>query len=182
MMKDKNVSAPRWPLQAERLEIQQQLNTALADAIEAVQAGSVAPPSDPAALRERLQQFDFKQPIGMLEASGQVIDFLQSGMVHMMHPAHFGLFNPSVAFPGILADQIVAHFNPQLAVWSHASAAVEIERHTIEAIGGLVGWSSDETAGHFTSGGAEANYSAVLMALTKACPDYAESGATAFAG
>lgn len=181
-MKAKNASTPLWPLQAERLEIQQELITALANAIDAVQTGSVAPPSDPAALRGSLQQFDFKQPIGMLEVSGQVIDFLKSGMVHMMHPAHFGLFNPSVAFPGILADQIAAHFNPQLAVWSHAPAAVEIERHTIEAIGRLVGWSANETSGHFTSGGAEANYSAVLLALTKACPEYAESGATAFAG
>jgi aromatic-L-amino-acid/L-tryptophan decarboxylase len=182
MMNDKIASTPLWPLQAERLEIQQELNTALANAIDAVQAGSVAPPSDPVALRECLQQFDFKQPIGLLEVSGKIIDLLKSGMVHMMHPAHFGLFNPSVAFPGILADQIAAHFNPQLAVWSHAPAAVEIERHIIEAIGELVGWSSDETSGHFTSGGAEANYSAVLMALTKACPEYAESGATAFAG
>ena len=182
MTKDENATTPRWPPKTERLEVQQQLNAALADAIDAVQAGSVAPLTDPATLRSKLKQFDFKQPIEMLTASEQVIEFLQSGMVHMMHPAHFGLFNPSVAFPGILADQIAAHFNPQLAVWSHAPAAVEIERHTIEAVGGLVGWSSDETAGHFTSGGAEANYSAVLMALTKASPGYAEDGATAFEG
>ncbi|MGI9352375.1 MAG: pyridoxal phosphate-dependent decarboxylase family protein [Rhizobiaceae bacterium] len=182
MMNDINNSTPRWPLKTERLEVQQKLNEALADAIDAVQAGCVAPPTNPAELRCKLGQFDFKRPIEMLCASGQVIELLQSGMVHMMHPAHFGLFNPSVAFPGVLADQIAAHFNPQLAVWSHAPAAVEIERHTIEAMGGLVGWSSDETSGHFTSGGAEANYSAVLMALTKACPEYAESGATAFGG
>ncbi len=182
MTNAENAATPRWPLKTERLEVQQKLNAALADAIDAVQAGCVAPPSDPAMLRSKLGQFDFKRPIEMLSASGQVIELLQSGMVHMMHPAHFGLFNPSVAFPGILADQISAHFNPQLAVWSHAPAAVEIERHTIEAVGGLVGWSSGETSGHFTSGGAEANYSAVLMALTKANPAYAEAGAKAFAG
>ena len=182
MTQDKVHSAVQWPSRAERLDVQQKLNTTLAAALDAVQTGSVSPISEPATLRERLQQYDFKQSIGMLEASEQVIDLLKSGMVHIMHPAHFGLFNPSVVFPGILADQIAAHFNPQLAVWSHAPAAVEIEQHTIEAMGGLVGWSSEETAGHFTSGGAEANYSAVLMALTKACPEYSESGAMAFAG
>ena len=78
-----------------------------------------------------------------LEASRSAIDLLAHGTVHMIHPGYFGLFNPSVTFPAILADQITAHFNPQLAVWSHAPAAVELERHVVEAIGGLAGWRPD---------------------------------------
>jgi aromatic-L-amino-acid/L-tryptophan decarboxylase len=71
-----------------------------------------------------------------------------------------------VTFPGIVADQITAAINPQLAVWSHAAVAVEIERHTINSVAGLLGWTADYAAGHFTTGGAEANYTAVLIALT----------------
>ena len=109
MTQDKVHSTVQWPSRAKRLDVQQKLNTALAAALDAVQTGSVSPTFEPATLRERLQQYDFKQSIGMLEASEQVLDLLKPGMVHMMHPAHFGLFNPSVVFPGILADQIAAH-------------------------------------------------------------------------
>ena len=175
-------SAARWPAKERRLAVQQELSVRLAEAIDALQSGPVDPRPDPDALRARLKQFDFREPLDLLDASGSVIDLLQHGIVHLMHPAYFGLYNPSVTFPSILADQITAHFNPCLAVWSQAPAAVEIERHVVEAVGGLAGWRPDEIAGHFTSGGAEANNTAVLMALTAACPAFSERGARAFAG
>ena len=182
MTQDDASFSARWPDRERRLEIQRALGASLADAIETLQSGPVAPRSDPDALRARLERFDFREPLDPLEASRSAIDLLAHGTVHTMHPGYFGLFNPSVTFPSILADQISAHFNPQLAVWSHAPAAVEIERHVVEAIGGLAGWRPDEIAGHFTSGGAEANHTAVLTALTAACPDFAECGGRAFAG
>ena len=175
-------SSARWPARERRLAVQQQLSVRLADAVEALQSGPVDPQPDPDALRTKLAQFDFRQPLDLLDASQTVIDLLRHGIVHMMHPAYFGLYNPSVTFPSILADQIAAHFNPCLAVWSHGPAAVEIERHTVEAVGSLAGWRPGEIAGHFTTGGAEANNTAVLMALTAACPDFAENGARAFGG
>ena len=182
MTQDAASFSARWPDRERRLEIQQALDASLADAIETLQSGPVAPRSDPDALRARLGRFDFREPLDPLEASRSAIDLLAHGTVHVMHPGYFGLFNPSVTFPSILADQITAHFNPQLAVWSHAPAAVEVERHVVEAIGGLAGWHPDEIAGHFTSGGAEANNTAVLMALTAACPGFAECGGRAFSG
>lgn len=172
--------AAQWPSAADRLEIQGKLSAMLAEFTDSVSEGAVAPAVSPESLRARLSRFDFRQPMAMLDASEAVIDMLKTANVHMMHAGYFGLFNPSVVFPGVLADQISAQINPQLAVWSHAPAAVEIERHTVAAVGGLVGWTPQETSGHFTSGGAEANYTAVLLALTKACPGYSESGASAF--
>jgi len=77
----------------------------------------------------------------------------------------------------MVADQIIAAINPQLAVWSHAAVAVEIERHTIDAVAGLLGWLPDQAAGHFTTGGAEANYTAVLIALTRQFPEFGSTGA-----
>lgn len=175
-------SSVRWPARERRLAIQQQLSARLADAVEALQSGPVDPRPDPDALRARLAQFDFRQPLDPLEASQSVIDLLLHGIVHVMHPAYFGLYNPSVTFPAVLADQITAQINPCLAARSHAPAAVEIERHVVEAVGGLAGWRPEEVSGHFTSGGAEANNTAALMALTAACPDFSERGARAFAG
>ena len=55
-------------------------------------------------------------------------------------------------------------------------AAVEIEAHVIRAIAGRAGLPR-ETVGHFTAGGAEANYTALICALTRANAGFAEHGA-----
>jgi len=109
-----------------------------------------------------------------------VIHLLKGGTVHTMHPAYFGLFNPSVLFPAMLADQISAAFNPQLAVWSHAPAAIEIERHTIAAMAGRFGWS--DGTGHFTTGGTESNATSLLMALSRTFPQFGQRGVGALSG
>ena len=92
-------SAARWPVRERRLEIQQELSVRLEDALEMLQSGPVDPQPDPDALRARLKQFDFREPLDLLDASQSVIDLLQHGIVHLMHPAYFGLYNPSVTFP-----------------------------------------------------------------------------------
>ena len=176
------LAAGQWPKREERLALQSQLSEQLANALDAIQAGPAAAQCTPATIRAALSTFDFNTPISLTEVTASVIDLLKSGSVHMMHSGYFGLFNPSVTFPGLVADQIASTINPQLAVWSHAPAAVEIERHTIEAVAGRFGWHSADIAGHFTSGGAEANYTAVLVALTKAFPEFADGGARSLIG
>jgi glutamate/tyrosine decarboxylase-like PLP-dependent enzyme len=75
---------------------------------------------------------------------------------------------------GIVGDMLTAAFNPQLAAWSHAPAAAEIEAWLIRYLGGRIGF--DDPVGSFTSGGAEANATAVHLALTRAFPSFGESG------
>jgi aromatic-L-amino-acid decarboxylase len=171
-----------WPTRNRRLALQSKLAEKLADAIETIQSGIVAPATTPTEIRRVLDEFDFKVPITSEEATDRVLELLTKNNVHMMHPGYFGLFNPSILFPGALADQITAMINPQLAVWSHAPVAAEIESRTIAEVAELFGWSKSEVAGHFTSGGAEANYTAVLMALTRAFPEFAERGTQAIVG
>ncbi|MFN3943304.1 MAG: pyridoxal phosphate-dependent decarboxylase family protein [Allosphingosinicella sp.] len=142
----------------------------------------VAPQLTGPQIRDALQQFLNEGGSDLGEAGGKVVELLTQGNVQMMHPGYFGLFNPSPTFPGIVADLITATLNPQLATWSHAPAAVEIEAFTIAEVGGWIGWGADETAGHFTSGGSEANYTAVLAALTRSCPSFASKGARALTG
>ena len=109
------------------------------------------------------------------------ISALSDGIVQMTHPGYLGLFNPAPSFPSECADRIANVFNPQICVWSHAPAAVEIEQHVIAQVAKRAGYPSG-SGGHFTSGGAEANATAVLCALTAKCPDYGEQGISAFAG
>lgn len=141
----------------------------------------VAPPVDAAALRAALAAEDFREPRPLTELVAAVAVALEHGMVHTGHPRYFGLFNPPSTFPGQVADLITAVVNPQLAVWSHAAVPVEIERRLVEEMGEVLGLPRP-IAGHFTTGGAEANFTALLLALTRAEPRFAALGMRGCAG
>jgi len=66
-------------------------------------------------------------------------------------------------------------YNPQLATWRTSPAANEIERHTLSWLAAKLGFPETATA-TFTTGGAEANLSAVIVSMTKAFPDYGTRG------
>src|SRR6202043_3590279 len=89
---------------------------------------------------------------------------LERGVVHLTHPRYFGLFNPAPAFPAQCADRIAAVFNPQLATSTTSPVAVEMEAHVIRSVAQRAGLPLEAT-GHFTTGGAEANYTALICAL-----------------
>ena len=106
---------------------------------------------------------------------------LRNWQVQVTHPRYFGLFNPSVTLASVVADTLVAMYNPQLANWRTSPAANEIERHTLGWLAGKFGLPEDSIA-TFTSGGTEANLSAVVVALTHAFPEYGEHGLRHLAG
>ncbi|MFN3513836.1 MAG: pyridoxal phosphate-dependent decarboxylase family protein [Phenylobacterium sp.] len=133
-------------------------------------------------IQARLGAFDFAEPLPLSSAIDAAADLLEAGGLHCGHPRYLGLFNPTPAYAGVVADLLTAAYNPNLACWTHAPAAVEIEAHAIATVAGLVGYRSEERAGHFTTGGAEANATALYCALTRACPAYAEVGVGAFEG
>jgi aromatic-L-amino-acid/L-tryptophan decarboxylase len=144
---------------------------------EEVASLPVAPQASYEQLDERVRAFDFDTPISLeplLDACG---DVLRDGIVHTSHPRYFGLFNPTPTFAGVLADALVAAFNPQLAVTSHAPAAVAIERRVLSFLASRLGL--PDAVGTFTSGGAEANLTAVLVALERHFPEATEAGLAA---
>jgi len=63
-----------------------------------------------------------------------------------------------------------------LAAWSHAPFAAEVESNLIVEFGKKFGYNPSAIDGVFTTGGAEANLTAILCALNKAFPDYARDG------
>ena len=109
------------------------------------------------------------------EVITDVEKMLRTWQVQVTHPRYFGLFNPSVTLASVVADTLVAMYNPQLANWRTSPAANEIERHTLSWLAAKFGLPADRIA-TFTSGGTEANLSAVIVALTRAFPDYGEHG------
>jgi glutamate/tyrosine decarboxylase-like PLP-dependent enzyme len=136
----------------------------------------VAPDLDATAIREALAPFDFERPVPPVEALGFAVDSLWRWQVHTPHPRYFGLFNPATTPMGIAADALVATFNPQMAAWSHSPLAAEVEQHLVRAFAGRFGFDPARTEGTFTSGGAEANHTALATALTRAFPETGRRG------
>ncbi len=128
---------------------------------------------------ENIQNFISKCPIGDAIEPHLAMDFVIEGLskfaVHTPHPMYYGLYNPRTTFPSILGDAIGAAFNPQLAAWSHAPFANEVENYVIREFGEKFGF-TDNCDGTFASGGAEANLTAVLVALCSKFPDYLNNG------
>jgi glutamate/tyrosine decarboxylase-like PLP-dependent enzyme len=120
-------------------------------------------------------RYDFTNPMALDDVISDVEWMMRTWQVQVTHPRYFGLFNPSVTLASVIADTLVAMYNPQLAAWRTSPAANEIERHTLAWLAGKFGLPA-ATMASFTTGGAEANLSAVIVALTRAFPDYGEGG------
>jgi glutamate/tyrosine decarboxylase-like PLP-dependent enzyme len=109
---------------------------------------------------------------------------------HVPAANYFGLMNPTPAYMGVLAEALVAALNPQLATMARSQLASKIEQETVRWIGERI-WpggvaqppsavqsprSGESFDGTFTSGGNEANFSALAMALAAHFPDSVEDG------
>lgn len=170
-----------FPTRERRTELSDLLTRELAEADARVVAGPVIPTIDLAIFRRELGAFDFAAAQPLEVVLRWAISQLEQGVVHLTHPRYFGLFNPAPAFSAECADRIAAAFNPQLATATTSPVAVEIEEHVIRAVATRAGFPPGAT-GHFTTGGAEANYTALICALTRANPRFATGGARAFDG
>ena len=162
-----------------RLQLWQKLSTEIERYLRLVPTAPVAPALDPAALRELLAPFDFAAPLTPAAAVQFATENLWRHQVHTPHPRYFGLFNPAPTTMGVAADALVAAFNPQIAAWSHSPFAAEVERHLVLAVAAKFGYDPATADGVFTSGGAEANHTALLCALTQAYPEYSAAGVRA---
>lgn len=148
----------------------------------AIANGPIVPTVTPGEIRGHLDsRYPFNQPLGLDSVVADVEDMLRKWQVHVTHPRYMGLYNPSVTAASVIGDTLAAIYNPQLAAWRTSPAANEIERHTLAWMAGKFGLPAETTA-NFTSGGMEANLSAVITALTRAFPAYAEHGLRSLAG
>lgn len=149
---------------------------ALAGAFLANRRGSRVSTDDAAGFEDWLAQLDFRDGRDAEALSAEVFDWLGRHAVRSDHPRYFGLFNPPALPAAILGDLIAATVNPQLAVRGHAPAAAAIEARLVRFFGCCLGWPEDAVAGTFTSGGSEANHTALLAALARRYPQWATHG------
>jgi glutamate/tyrosine decarboxylase-like PLP-dependent enzyme len=113
------------------------------------------------------------------EDAAKVLDDVCSEMIangfHVPAANYFGLMNPTPAYMAVLAEAFVAALNPQLATLARSQLASKIEQETVCWIGERVGWNRPFN-GTFTSGGNEANFSALALALTAKFPNAVNDG------
>ena len=168
---------------ADRQRVWTRVGQILNDYVDRVAEARVTPDPTLAStqIRESLERVGL-DGVDPLDAVAFVADGLWRGQVHTPHPRYFGLFNPAPATMSVVADAIVAGFNPQLAAASHSPFAVEVEHFLIRAFAERLGYDRASVDGTFTSGGAEANHTALLTALTRACPEFSRRGARALEG
>jgi glutamate/tyrosine decarboxylase-like PLP-dependent enzyme len=159
-----------------RVSLWQNLAEIIEDYFARVHETRVAPDVTPEAIRARLKKLDFSRPLDCREAVEFVVESLWNYQVHTPHARYFGLFNPAPTAMGIVGDAIAAAFNPQVATWNHSPFAVELEQHLIRFFGVEFGYQPEKVEGTFTSGGTEANHTAILTALDRAFAEFAKRG------
>src|SRR6516164_3428317 len=120
-------------------------------------------------------QYHFQTELPLDEVVQDAERMLRTWQVQVTHPRYLGLFNPAVTLPSVIAETLVAMYNPQLANWRTSPAGNEIERHTLGFLAAKFGLPED-TIATFTSGGTEANLSAVAAALSHVFPEYGDHG------
>ena len=116
------------------------------------------------------------------EDAAKVLDDVSQELIaqgfHVPSANYFGLMNPAPTYIAVLAEALVSALNPQLATMARSQLASKIEKETVRWIGERVGWPG-KFDGTFTSGGNEANFSGLAMALAAHFPAAVEEGLTA---
>jgi len=127
---------------------------------------------------DKVKGYIKSMPLDGSKSPEEVINHITKGLaayaVHTPHPRYFGLFNPRPTTMSTFGDYITAAFNPQMAAWSHAPYANEVERYLIDQLALFFGYEHHD--GIFCGGGAESNLTAVQCALVKACPQVSKCG------
>jgi glutamate/tyrosine decarboxylase-like PLP-dependent enzyme len=136
----------------------------------------VTPAEVRAALSERYGAFE--RPVRIDDVIAHVQSLLETWSIQVTHPRYFGLFNPSTLPVSVAADALVAAYNPQLAVWWKSPASNEIEQYALQFLLARLGVErGQQWHAAFTTGGNEANHSAVLAALAHHFPSFGDDGA-----
>jgi len=135
------------------------------------------------ALTDKMPEFGESAEAVLREATSELID---KGF-HVPSANYFGLMNPAPTYMAVLAEALVAALNPQLATLARSQLASKIEAESVRWIAERVGWKKIGAGegpchgarpcdGTFTSGGNEANFSALALALAAYFPDSVENG------
>jgi glutamate/tyrosine decarboxylase-like PLP-dependent enzyme len=114
----------------------------------------------------------------LVTAASQMFELWEE---HSNSPRHFGLFRPGSGMSCVVADALVALYNPNLARASFSPPGIELERYVLRYLGSHIGFGDSSHDAHFTSCGAEANQTAVVASLYAKFPRAIDEGIAAVA-
>lgn len=122
-----------------------------------------------------------EQPSDPADVLDEVAAEMEDQGFHVASANYYGLMNCTPTYMAVLAEALVAALNPQLAAQQHSPIAGRIEREAVRWIGSRVGWPG-AFDGTFTSGGNEANFSGLALALATAFPGVMQQGVQSIGG
>lgn len=154
---------------------------AVLESYSQMSTGRVAPSWSGEETEARIGSIDLAQAIGLEAATEEAHALMREGDLLSASARCFGYFNPTSAWPGVIADLLSAARNPQICVVSHAPASATMERHVIRYLQECLGF-PDSAVGNFTSGGTEANGTAMLVSLVRGERGFARDGIAAYSG
>ncbi len=156
------------------------MTTSLVDLAPALQelALTESTPVYAAAQPEQIEQLLSGLDLTISRAPGAALSLcvkLLETALRTTHPRCFGWLTPTPLPEAALADYLVSLVNPQLAVRSHSLAAVVAEERVLADLARFFGLPAS-AAGVFTSGGSEANLTALVVALAQQIPESVSQG------
>jgi len=160
-------------------DLEAMLTEALADHAqnaERRQRSSPSPEFDLERVKKFLRESDFENGAEISGLIQSILRHLDAGVLNFHHPRYFGVFNPSPSAMGIVGQFLSALYNPQLASSKSAPFPLQVERFLIRYLGVRAGYAIEKIEGTFTTGGTEANLSALLCALYAKFPQCRELG------
>ena len=137
--------------------------------------GQVSTPLDAEDLRQRFDE-DFPREGKPLE---EIIERLEREIVadanKYYHPMYMGHQTSAPLAIGIWSESIIGALNQSLAVWEMSPTGSTIEHQVVKWFAALAGYPAG-AGGTLTSGGTEANFTAMLAARNAALPEAWENG------
>jgi aromatic-L-amino-acid/L-tryptophan decarboxylase len=165
---------------ATRRAIWAEVGCAIEQYMDDVRSLPIAPRCEPGVVRSTFASLSPDVPMAPEEAIRWVVGCMRDQQVHAAHPGYFGLFVPAPSAIGVAAEALTGGFNPQLASWSHAPFGVEAEKWVVRVVAQRLGFLVP-TEGTITTGGSEANLTALLVALHRVYPRASTEGLTGLA-
>jgi L-2,4-diaminobutyrate decarboxylase len=137
--------------------------------------GQVSTPCSPEELKQR---FDEEFPLDGRPVS-EIVERLEREVLadanKYYHPMYMGHQTSAPLPVGVWMESVIGALNQSLAVWEMSPTATVIEHQVVGWLSRLVGY-GEGAGGTLTSGGTEANFTAMLAARNAAVPDAWEDG------
>ncbi|MFK7992470.1 MAG: aspartate aminotransferase family protein [Sandaracinaceae bacterium] len=129
----------------------------------------------PSQAQRAVDKTDLQRARSPRHAVSELVKLVRESGVRTHHRRHFGWMNAPAHPAATVADLLVSGLNPQLAARAMSPGPVAAEARLVASIAERLGFGS-EMSGHFTSGGSEANATALVCALTAKVPGFTERG------